>query len=53
LLVLCYFCVAWIVVFSLEKYKVVLVLARTLCVMIFDIELKDIEYELPQLENFS
>jgi uncharacterized membrane protein len=38
---------------GLEKYKVVLVLARALCVMIFDIELKDIEYELPQLENFS
>ena len=31
---------------GLEKHKVVLVLARTLCVMILDIELKDIEYEL-------
>ncbi len=31
----------------LEKYKIVLVLARTLCVMILDIEIRDIEYELP------
>ena len=32
--------------FGLEKHKVALVLARTLCVMILDIELKDIECEL-------
>jgi hypothetical protein len=38
---------------GLEKYKVVLILASTLSVMILDIEIKDIEYELPQLENFS
>jgi hypothetical protein len=35
---------------GLDKYKVVLVLARSLCVMILDIEMRDIEYELPQLE---
>ena len=31
---------------GLEKHEVVLVLARTLYVMILDIEIRDIEYEL-------
>jgi hypothetical protein len=34
---------------GLEKYKVVPVPARSLCVMILDIEIKVIEYEMPQL----
>ena len=33
--------------FGLKKHKVALVLARTLCVMILDNEIRDIEYELP------